>query len=247
MEVHAHTHTPRKKWHHYFWEFFMLFLAVFCGFIAENQREHIVEHHREKQFIKSYIEDLQTDLKTLSFQIPLFKDKINKIDTLVYHLNGVSSKTGSNGTYLYFWHASWFYKFFPVDRTMQQLKNAGGMRLIRNDRAADSILLYDRETRFIQIHIETSLYKNQRDLQDMENKLYDFSLIPGWGQGKSRSTLQYPVNAPLLSYDPSLLRQYKNELINAQRDYANQFNYLSNLKLKAENLIVTLKKEYNTK
>jgi hypothetical protein len=28
MEVHAHTHTERKKWTHYFWEFLMLFLAV---------------------------------------------------------------------------------------------------------------------------------------------------------------------------------------------------------------------------
>ena len=44
MEVHAHTHTARKKWTHYFWEFIMLFLAVFCGFLAENQREHIIEH-----------------------------------------------------------------------------------------------------------------------------------------------------------------------------------------------------------
>jgi len=252
MEVHHHAHTVpkaigRKKWSHYFWEFFMLFLAVFCGFIAENQREHFVEHQREKQFIKSYIEDLQTDLKTLSFQIPLFKDKVIKIDTLISLLNGISPKTGANGAYLYFWHASWFYKFFPVDRTMQQLKNAGGMRLIRNDKAADSILFYDRETKFIQIHIETSLYKNQRDLQDMEDKLYDFSLIPGWGQGKSRNTLQYPVNAPLLSYDHLLLSEYKNKLINAQRDYANQYNYLSNLKLKAEALIASLKNEYHLK
>jgi len=23
MEVHAHTHTARKKWTHYFWEFLM--------------------------------------------------------------------------------------------------------------------------------------------------------------------------------------------------------------------------------
>ena len=28
MEVHAHTHTARKKWTHYFWEFLMLFLAT---------------------------------------------------------------------------------------------------------------------------------------------------------------------------------------------------------------------------
>ena len=37
MEVHSHSHTPRKKClpagkagTHYFWEFLMLFLAVFC-------------------------------------------------------------------------------------------------------------------------------------------------------------------------------------------------------------------------
>ncbi len=60
MEVHHHSHTPdshreRKKWTHYFWEFLMLFLAVFCGFLAENQREHMVEHKREKQYMQSML------------------------------------------------------------------------------------------------------------------------------------------------------------------------------------------------
>jgi hypothetical protein len=36
MEVHAHTHTARKKWTHYFWEFIMLFLAVSCGQLWYN-------------------------------------------------------------------------------------------------------------------------------------------------------------------------------------------------------------------
>ena len=36
MEVHHHGHTERKKWTHYLWEFLMLFLAVFAGFLAEN-------------------------------------------------------------------------------------------------------------------------------------------------------------------------------------------------------------------
>ena len=61
MEVHAHAHTPRKKWSHYFWEFLMLFLAVFCGFLAENQREHMIEHQREKQFARQVLADLRTD------------------------------------------------------------------------------------------------------------------------------------------------------------------------------------------
>ena len=34
MEVHHHAHHEGKKnWKSYFWEFLMLFLAVFCGFL----------------------------------------------------------------------------------------------------------------------------------------------------------------------------------------------------------------------
>jgi hypothetical protein len=42
MEVHKHPHhvAHKKKWSEYLLEFFMLFLAVFLGFIAENVREH---------------------------------------------------------------------------------------------------------------------------------------------------------------------------------------------------------------
>ena len=57
MEVHHHSHTERKKWTHYLWEFLMLFLAVTLGFLVENQREQLVEHQREKQFIQSLFND----------------------------------------------------------------------------------------------------------------------------------------------------------------------------------------------
>ena len=48
MEVHAHAHSPRRKWTHYFWEFFMLFMAVTLGFFVENQREHYIEKVKRK-------------------------------------------------------------------------------------------------------------------------------------------------------------------------------------------------------
>jgi hypothetical protein len=66
MEVHTHTHSARKKWTHYFWEFLMLFLAVFCGFLAENFREHQVEKQRGKQYVHSFYQDLKTDTTTFS-------------------------------------------------------------------------------------------------------------------------------------------------------------------------------------
>ena len=70
MEVHHHAHHEGKKnWKSYFWEFLMLFLAVFCGFLAENQREHIVEHQREKEYMKSMLEDLKHDTSEFQYNI----------------------------------------------------------------------------------------------------------------------------------------------------------------------------------
>ena len=63
MEVHKHPHhvTHKKKWGEYLLEFFMLFLAVFLGFVAENIRETSVESHREKEYMESLINDIKAD------------------------------------------------------------------------------------------------------------------------------------------------------------------------------------------
>ena len=75
MEVHHHCHTPRKKWTHYFWEFLMLFLAVFCGFLAEYQLEHTIEHQREIKYVKSLLQDLKADTASLQQYIDIKKKK----------------------------------------------------------------------------------------------------------------------------------------------------------------------------
>ena len=59
MEVHhSHGLTHKKKWTEYLLEFFMLFLAVFLGFTAENVREHAIERQRAKQYLAVYKNDL---------------------------------------------------------------------------------------------------------------------------------------------------------------------------------------------
>jgi len=87
MEVHAHSHTARKKWTHYLWEFLMLFLAVFCGFLAENQREHMIEHQREKTYINSLISDLKGDTAIIKYVISFCITKVHGMDTLSQLLN----------------------------------------------------------------------------------------------------------------------------------------------------------------
>ena len=81
MEVHHHAHTERKKWTHYFWEFLMLFLAVFAGFLAENQREHIVEHQRAKVYAANLYEEMKKDTAGLNDMLEGSKKVIAKLDT----------------------------------------------------------------------------------------------------------------------------------------------------------------------
>ena len=77
MESHAHHihKAPGQGWKHYFFEFLMLFLAVFAGFLAENQREHIVEHQREKKFAGRLLSDLRQDSIFFETRIKLLEKR----------------------------------------------------------------------------------------------------------------------------------------------------------------------------
>src|ERR1044072_6309926 len=79
MEVHKHPHhiTHKKKWREYLLEVLMLFLAVFLGFIAENQREHFVEHQREKKFAGRLLSDLRQDSLFFESRIQLLQKRQN--------------------------------------------------------------------------------------------------------------------------------------------------------------------------
>jgi len=57
MEVHHHPdlHHRRKKFKEYLLEFFMIFLAVSMGFIAENVREGIGDREKERHYVESLV------------------------------------------------------------------------------------------------------------------------------------------------------------------------------------------------
>ena len=151
MEVHQHTHTPRKKWTHYFWEFLMLFLAVFCGFLAEYQLEHIIERDREKQFIATLVEDLKSDTAQLTETILYKRSREKMCDSLITYLAKTDYKKYGNDIYYNHAISPALQYFFPNDRTLQQLKNSGALRLIRKLSVLDSIMFYDQQLRYLSV------------------------------------------------------------------------------------------------
>lgn len=149
MEVHRHSHTPKKKWTHYVWEFFMLFLAVFCGYLAEWQLERSIEHHREKQFIHSLVEDIKRDTAQVRFYLKYYKRTLCYSDSVQYFVRNADIFKNSNSFYNYTRELAGFARYYPTDRTMQQLKNAGNMRLIRDWNISNAITDYDSKTKFL--------------------------------------------------------------------------------------------------
>src|SRR5688572_28987377 len=144
MEVHQHTHTPRKKWTHYFWEFIMLFLAVFCGFLAENQREHYIEQKREKKYIQNLLHDLARDTTNYNRTITARLEREKQAFQMVSMLYSRDRNKHLGELYNFARQMPRMNTiFFPTDATMNQLKNSGALRLIKKTNIADSIVAYN--------------------------------------------------------------------------------------------------------
>ena len=247
MEVHAHTHTPRKKWTHYFWEFFMLFLPVTLGFFVENQREHYIEHKREKQFIATLVEDLKSDTAQLNQNIIYRKNRERMVDSLILLLSLPDNRNYGADIYFYARNLSRPQYFFPNDRTLQQLKNSGAMRLIRKLSVSDSIMFYDQSLRYLQL-----LFTDEIDMRDQYRshaiKIFNGRIFNEQHDSENIALYKKPQgNPPLVTYDLQLINefivsaQYLKSVIKGIR--ARQ----ENTRNIAERLLVFLQKEYHLK
>ena len=142
MEVHAHTHTARKKWTHYFWEFLMLFLAVIAGFLVENQREHYIEHKRAKVLAASFYNDFKNDTTSLQSIIQHTQTRINHIDSFIMELKKIPVIKNELNLSI---HASWLVRFqgFARSKTTYEQVKASGMLRYFNLEFVNLLTAYD--------------------------------------------------------------------------------------------------------
>jgi hypothetical protein len=146
METHAyHLHrAPGKKFWHYIFEFLMLFLAVFCGFLAENWREQLRERNREKEFIYSIVEDIKSDTLRSNQTLIQLKSLSTGIDSVLVLLSAPETEANSNEVFRLWNKNLGLEVFVSNDRTIQQLLSNGELRLIRNKAVSDRIMIYEQ-------------------------------------------------------------------------------------------------------
>jgi hypothetical protein len=208
--------TSKKNWASYFKEFFMLFLAVFCGFLAENYRESLSAKKIEKEYILSLIEDLKTDTTNLSRYISFRKEKSVLMDSLAGMI--LSQERSLLGNQIYFLARQVFNEqaFFYSDGTMQQLKNAGNLRLLRKRNVVNALLTYEKKVKVLEEWDEND-NKTKSTFREMGGKVFNSSEL--------NKTMNSEMNFVMPTSNPQLI----TDDFGVINEIAFQIHYLSKM------------------
>jgi hypothetical protein len=254
MEVHAHTHTPRKKWTHYLWEFLMLFLAVSLGFYAENLREGIKHKEEVKTQMKSLVADLQSDVILFDSVTNRNSYSAEMADSLIELLHADITNT----TEIYFAArivtANVGY-YYTNSKSFDQLKSAGLLRYIKNKELLDSIGSYYASFQWVVNQLDLlrlkldEIHKGNTRLFDsyvFQQMMMNIKIIGKSALGGQRTNISKPLEKPtLLSADA---RDINTVSLNYHYYSTTIKFYIRNaiaLQDRAKGLIEIIKKEYS--
>lgn len=240
MEVHhSHTAHGKKNWKSYFREFLMLFLAVFCGFLAEYQLEHVIEHQREKTLMRSLIEDLKTDDNQLQTYIGWRTETNKDFDSLLLLLP--KSGIGTNSYFIYRLANRSVLRFGLPDiseRTILQLKNAGGLRLIRSIAVSEAINKHYMNVNRLKSNYETERFIRLR-LTETRSDILD--------AGLSINANALPEEYRLITKEPAMINRFMNDILAAKQVNRSLINQLDSARVSSTRLKELIEKEYHFK
>jgi hypothetical protein len=247
MEVHKHPHgvTHKKKWTEYLLEFLMIFLAVTMGFIAENIREETVNHKKEREFVKNMLKDLVSDTSELADKIKFSATMASGLDSLS---NALYSANGSDSSTLQIYRMQGEYlRIIGVDfndATSIELRNSGGMQVIRNGEVRIAIARYWQRISVIK-EIEER-YNAQADVD------FSFGIFnKNYQHIRARSdagilTVEVDRGAQFMTNDKNQLINYANRM-RRKVNIVNNFlmNNLTSQKKEGIGLIKIIKRDYH--
>ena len=225
MEVHAHSHTARKKWTHYFWEFLMLFLAVFCGFLAEYQLEHKIERDRVKEYALMLIQDLESDISAVNSSIKQCEDilvSFDSISAVVY-----KGDLGNNVTGSFYFHSQCGTISPQViwnDATLIQLTQSGNLRYFRNHELVNKISSYFSRQEYIR-NLNNGDRERRENTLAIRSRILNNHYYKYYSKVLPVDSLPFPDSLmknliPIQTTDSQLLNEYANSFEN-RRGYMN--------------------------
>lgn len=236
-------------------EFFMIFFAVFLGFVAENIREHFSQKETAKQYAQSLVHDLEKDTAMVQVDIKQMKQIMSTIDSVANFLRNKKIADLNNRTLYYYTSFECDYRPYTWSRaTIDQVKSSGSLRYFSNDSIIMRISAYDAFTRHLDEDFNGDNERNDK-VSDKRNKIVDLNYpfqLPNVAHGNSIPDVNNPRKN---NTDFQLLTDNMNEIRSVVNDYLVIKN---NYKVRAEGelpgiiadasqLIAMLKNEYHFK
>ena len=257
MEVHHHAHHGGKKnWKSYLWEFLMLFLAVFCGFLAENQREHYVEKVRAKEYARSFVNDLKNDTVMVNRIIAEMQRSYRRTDSLLVYLKNKSVDQIRNFDLYVLNNTDDIYRPYSWNRaTLEQIKSSGSLRYFSNDSIISQVTSYDAFTHHMDDDLASDEEKSARAVE-RRNQIIDMNYPSDFTSAyfsnkdslmKTALFEEMITKGPvLLTTDMADIKKFINEKLSLRRILENRAEgELPRLKKQAKELIELLKKKYH--
>lgn len=252
MEVHhPHHANHKKKWNEHLQEFLMLFFAVFLGFMSEYYLEYRAERHKEHDYLVSMVKDLKADLSDMATKDKAMEELMNSginITSIIY--KPTWNKTDEDSLYLN--SINMVTRFVTLNfssGTIDQLRNAGGFRLILNEEIVAKITEYEKGKQLINVQQEAMMERWSK-VHHMQNKIFHLNVF---GQpdrtGKitlNREELNKIVSQTgkaFLTSDKNTFYEYSN-YVNVCKGYVAFYEIMSKMQqLKATELIQLIEKE----
>ncbi len=242
MEVHHHPEVEKKGLKEYLLEGLMIFLAVTMGFFAETIRESISDNAKGKEYIRAFVQDLRTDTGNFSNLIRYDEKKVLVLNNLFPCFDTIEKDQRSAPCLVPIVKGSLISKG-PIftDGTMQQLKNAGGLRLLKEE-DKDSIIVYDRVAKACQNFQSTAFQESQDNVRNTYSMLGNFKADLILSPDSAKCDVEIPA---LLSDDKTLINKFFNDLAFYKKATINQLRVVKDLKKRGTGLIKYFENKYN--
>ncbi len=126
-----------KDWKKYLFEFLLIFMAVFLGFLADNIRENYTEQQQAISLAKSFYEELKNDSVSVVLKI---EGRMQKAKSIMYMIDFFRDSSLTSKSRELPYHFLWATAarspiiFTPRTVVLEQLKSSGSIRYFKNDR-----------------------------------------------------------------------------------------------------------------
>lgn len=190
-------------------EILLVVIGILIALQVNNWNQKRIERKIERNYISSLIEDAKTDLANINNAIILNEERIKILDSLEYHCYNYDIN-GKKDAELMMWYIKSlkFPDFITqTDRTVSQLKNSGGMRLIKDNTKIDAIIKYEES--FERLYNQQIWYEGGiKDLANAGLSIFNYKYLPEFSQNSIRDS--FFETAKLLRTDTILIIELGN-------------------------------------